>query len=154
PGNGVAVISDGLWRRRFGADRSVVGRVINLDDEPRTIVGVMPAGFSMLFQSVDVWTPMLLNAEQLASRARMVAGIGRLRPGVTAAQGKSDLVAINRELAAEAPDDFRFTGVAMVGLRESLFGKKRASLLVLLAAVGILLAVAIVNAMSLTLADA
>jgi predicted permease len=154
PGNGVAIISDGLWKRRFGGEANVLGRVINVDDEPRTIVGVMPPGFSMLFQAADIWTPMLLNAEQLALRARMVAGIGRLRPGVTAAQGRADLAAINAELAAEQPNEYRFTGVAMVALRDSLFGAKRASLIVLLAAVVILLAVATVNTMSLSLADA
>ena len=153
PGNGVAIISDGLWKRRFGGNAKVLGRVINLDDEPRTIVGVMPPGFSMLFQAADVWTPMLLNAEQLTLRARMVAGVGRLRPGVSAAQGKSDLAAINAELAAERPDEYRFTGVSMVGLRTSIFGAQRASLLVLLAAVVMLLAVATVNATSLALAD-
>ena len=153
PGNGVVMISDGLWRRRFGGDAHILGRVLNVDDEPRTVVGVMPRGFSMLFQSADVWTPMLLNPEQLVSRARMVAAIGRLKPGMSAAQGKADLAAINAELAAEQPDEYRFTGVKIVGLRESLFGAKRASLLVLLAAVVLLLAVATVNGLSLSLAD-
>lgn len=152
-GSGVAIISYGLWKRRFGGDRNVLGRVINLDDEPRTIIGVMPEGFSMLFQAADVWTPMALGAEQLASRARMVAAVGRLRPGLTAAQGKAELAAINAELAVEQPNEYRLSGVKVVGLRDSIFGTQRAGLVVLLAAVVILLAVATVNAMSLALAD-
>jgi predicted permease len=152
-GSGVAIISDGLWKRRFGGDRNVIGRVINLDDEPRAIVGVMPEGFSMLFQPADVWTPMILNAQALTSRSRLVAGIGRLRPGFTAQQGTADLVALNKQLSAEHPDDYRFTAVKVTGLRESIFGAQRANLLVLLAAVLMLLAVATVNAMSLALAD-
>ncbi len=152
-GNGVVMISDGLWKRRFAGDANIIGRAINVDDEPRTIVGVMPPGFSMLFQAADVWTPMLLNGEQLASRARMVAAVGRLKPGLTAAQAKADLLAINTQLASEHPDEYRFTGVKIVGLRESIFGAQRASLLVLLVAVMLLLAVATVNALSLSLAD-
>jgi putative ABC transport system permease protein len=153
PRSAVAIISHGLWVRRFARDPNIVGRVVNIDDEPRAIIGVMPAGFSMLFQDVDVWRPMDLGPDEIAGRSRLIAGVGRLRAGVTAAQATLDLKSINAELAREFPNDYRFTGVKIVGLRDSLFGPQRANLLVLLAAVAILLTVAAMNVLSLTYAD-
>lgn len=153
PRSGVAIISHGLWTRRFGGDPNVVGRVVNIDDEPRAIVGVMPAEFTMLFQNVDIWRPMDLGADEIAGRSRLIAGLGRIRAGVSAAQATLDLKSINSALAGEFPNEYRFTGAKIVGLRDSLFGRQRASLLVLLAAVAILLTVAAVNVLSLTYAD-
>lgn len=154
PGCGVAIISHGLWLRRFAGDPGVIGHVVTIDDEPRTIVGIMPEQFSMFFQKVDVWRPLDLGPDEIAGRSRMIAGVGRLRAGVTAQQAAADLQRINHALARELPQEYRFTGVKVVGMRESLFGAQRTSLLVLLAAVGILLAVAAVNVLSLTYADA
>src|SRR6185503_3050586 len=106
------------------------------------------------FQPADVWLPLLLGAEQVAGRSRTIAGIGRMRPGFTTAQATADLQSITSAIARELPQDYQFTGTKVVDLRESLFGPRRASLLVLLAAVTILLAVAAVNVLSLTYADA
>ncbi len=154
PGNGVAMISHGLWRRRFGGDPRIVGRVLNIDDEPRAIIGIMPENFTVVFQPADVWVPLLLGPEQVAGRSRTIAGIGRLRPGVTTAQARADLQSITSAIARELPQDYQYTGTKVVDLRESLFGPRRPSLFVLLASVALLLAVAAVNVLSLTYADA
>ncbi len=152
-GSGVAVISYGLWQRRFGGKPTVIGMVLDLDDEPRAIVGVMPKGFSMLFQRADVWTPIALGPAEIASRARTIAGIGRLRAGYSEAQAKGDLAAITEQMGREFPVEYRMTTVKLVMLHESLFGGQRASVLVVLAAVALLLVIAVVNLAALGFAD-
>jgi putative ABC transport system permease protein len=157
PGSGVAVISHGLWQRRFGGRRDVIGRVVTLDDEPRAIIGVMPESFRMPFRralGADVWTPIPLGPEQMAGRGRMIAGVGRLRPGFTAAQGLTDLRAATARLAQELPAEYRLTQARVVPLHEWIFGARRTGLLVLLGAVVLLLVIAATNLAGLGFADA
>src|SRR6266536_1133162 len=99
-GPNVAILSDGLWRRRFGADAAIVGRPITLNDTSYTVVGVMPRSFeNMLSPSAEIWAPLQYDAllppdgREWGHHLRMV---GRLRPGVTPAQAKRELDAIAR----------------------------------------------------------
>jgi putative ABC transport system permease protein len=155
PGSGVAIISHGLWLRRFDGSPGVVGKTVILDGEPRTIIGIMPASFSLLFQGGDVWLPMNLTSEaQTATRMRMIAGVGRLAPGASAAQAQLQLDAINAALGREHPEVFRYSHPHVVSLHESIFGPQRTSLLVMLGAVVLVLLIASVNLLNLTLADA
>ena len=102
----VTVISDSLWRRRFGADAGAIGRLVTIEGEPYRVVGIMPAGFQFP-DATDLWVPLLLTPENLASNQRgahYVNAIGRLNDRVTAAQAQADLDAIEQRLAAQYPD--------------------------------------------------
>lgn len=154
PQAGVVIISHGLWRRRFGGDPAIIGKTVTIDEAPCAIIGVMPADFSMPFQPADAWLPLPLDPATQSRKARLIAGVGRLKAGYTIAQAQADLAAINKGLGVERPDEHRHTGVAAMPLRTALFGDRRATLLVLMAAGVLLLAVATVNVVSLCLGDA
>lgn len=152
--SGVVILSHGLWLRRFAADPAIVGKVIDVDEEPRTIIGVMPAEFAMPLQRADAWMPLPLGAQQQGMKARLIDGIGRLRPGTSVEQARLDLDHVNSALARERPDEHGFTAAKVRPLREATFGDQRAMVLALLAAAFVLLAVATVNVTSLTFGDA
>jgi predicted permease len=161
--NPTAMISERLWRRKFGSDPSIIGQKIVLDDEARTIVGVIPDSFDLKMQNFqssllnDIYTPV---GEYKEPRFRDRASgwgmdaIGRLKPEVTFLQGKSDLDRIARELAAAYPDVDSDEGITMTSLREEMIGEVRGVLLVLLGAVGFVLLIACVNVANLLLARA
>jgi putative ABC transport system permease protein len=154
PGSGVAIISHGLWLRRFGGASTAIGRTIVLDDQPRVIVGIMPPGFSMLFQRADVWLPVALGPQQQANAARMIATVARLAPGATIDRARDEIILIQNQLGRERPDIFGHTTIRIDLLRESLFGAQRAGVLIMLGAVLLLLVIAAANTATLTLADA
>ena len=97
----VIVLSDGLWRRRFGADPQILGRPVILNGEPYTVLGVMPAGFSGVTDEAQLWIPFARYAPQAQMADRSNRGftvLGRLEPGVTlpAAQAELDTIASRR----------------------------------------------------------
>ena len=151
----VVVISDGLWERAFGRDRTVVGRVVTVEGEPSTIVGVMPPGFGGYNDTAQVWAPIarFTDAETLKSRGDrwMDIAIGRLRPGTTIDQLGAELGALAVRLE-EAHLANQGRGAAVAPLREEYFGDMRPMLLVLLGAVGFVLLIACVNVANLLLA--
>jgi putative ABC transport system permease protein len=156
----VAVISDELWRRRFGADRSIVGRTIDLNAQPYTVIGVAPPGFSFPrgaemppdFQfptRTDVWVPMLPATRGPSD----LALIGRLRAGVSLEGARRDLAritAIEERLVPQGKGGF---GTMVVPLRSQIVGAIEPMLLSLLAAVAVLLLIACVNTAQLQLAQ-
>src|SRR5688572_14318880 len=154
PKAGVVIISHGLWQRRYGGDPAILGKVINIDEEPRQIIGVMAAEFQMVLQAADAWLPLPLGPQQQAMKARLITAVGRLKPGLTAEQAAADLDRINKALGAERPDEYGLTGAKVLPLREAIFGQQRPTLLALLAAGFVLLAVATVNVISLAFGDA
>src|SRR5690349_19017011 len=101
----VAVISHGLWTRRFNADRGIIGRSVLLNSEPHTIIGVMPEGFSYPSKR-DVWTPLEYDTDftQKSRGAWYLSIIARLKPAVTAEQAASEVAAIGRRLETEFPE--------------------------------------------------
>jgi len=160
----VAVISDALWKRRFGADPGVLGRRIRIDNDMYSIIGVAPAAFRHPGRStetdVEVWAPAGWAASpfptQPIRRAYLLqGGLGRLKPGVSvaAAQQKIDALAerLRREFPADYPDG---TGWALrvIPLHDDLVGNVRPALLTLLAAVGFVLLIACANVANLLLA--
>ena len=154
PSSGVVIISRAVAERRFGSSAAAIGKQMTLDAVPRTVVGVMPAQFSLLYQGGDIWVPLDLTAEQRTKvRLRTVAAFGRLRPGVTFEQGQADIASIQRQLRDEFPDAFSFTGIRIKPLREQLFGKQRASMYVLLGALALVLLIAGANVGNLGVAD-
>ncbi|HLW52383.1 MAG TPA: ABC transporter permease [Candidatus Angelobacter sp.] len=161
----VAVISDGLWRRSYGADPSVLGRVLRLDNDPYTIVGVLPPAFRYLGPSLSENAEVFLTAGFSADPAPkpgrsvriMPAAIGRLKPGITLRQAQDRLSAMAAELRREFPTDYppqsQWT-IEIQSLQESLVGPVRPMLLVLLGAVMLIVFIVSLNIANLLLARA
>ena len=155
----VTVLADGLWRRRFGGDPGVLGREIELEGRRYTVIGVMPPSFSYPDEErIDVWIPFgwdrAARGEVWFRRAHFVWAIARLAPGVTPEEADARLEAIAGRLEAEYPETNRLMGAGLTPLHEWVVGDTRRPLLVLLAAVGVLLAIACVNVANLQLARA
>ena len=152
----VVLLSDGLWRTRYGAAPDIVGRVIMIDEKPFTVAGVMPPGFHPpqfgWLGDQDLWLPFMPNADN-RSWGRFLLVVARLRNGVSAGQARAELVAIAAQRAREAKDDEGWSA-ALVDLGRQITGDVRRPLLVLLAAVGVLLVMAATNVGNLTLAFA
>ncbi|HEX7314426.1 MAG TPA: ABC transporter permease [Pyrinomonadaceae bacterium] len=154
-GERVAVISHGLWQRRFGGERSVVGRAVLLNGEPYTVAGVMPADFQFEYPNVELWIPVAFTPEQLADHANhYLEVVARLKPGVTVEQAKADLNAVARGISEAYPDDATNLSAAVVPLREHLAGDARRPLLLLLAAVALVLLIACANVAGVLLSRA
>jgi putative ABC transport system permease protein len=145
----VAVLSDTFWRTHFQGGRDVLGKSITLDGVPRTIVGVMPAGFDPI---QELWLPAVLEPDNHHIAFRQA--IGRLAPGATVARAKAELDAVNTRLAVA--HHYRRYDDAMViaPLRDSVVGNARPALLVFLGAVGCVLLIACVNVANLLLSRA
>lgn len=153
-----ALISEGLWRRKFNGAANVLGQAITLDGRNYAIVGVIPARFHLRFSNFseqDVYVPIRQwgNSSLMRRSAGLaIHGIARLKPGVTLQQAKADMDEVTRNLAAAYPDANQGTGASIVPLKEQMVGDVRPFLLVLLGAVGFVLLIACVNVASLLLA--
>jgi predicted permease len=154
----VALISKGLWQRKFGSSPNVLGQNITLDGRAFTIVGVIPSSFHLRlpsFRERDIYAPIRQwNNSILMNRDAGLNfhGIGRLKPGVTLAQAQADMKQVTRNLTLAFPDADKGIGASIVPLKEQITGGVRPFLLVLLAAVGFVLLLACVNVASLLLA--
>ncbi len=150
----VAVISHGLWQRRFGGSPGVLGRRISLNDEPHEVIGVMPQGFYFMpSREIDMWLPASFPPWMRTNfgwhNSQIVA---RLKPGVTVKQAEESLAALSLRLTA---GDFEGAhSVNVVPLREEIAGRTQAALVVLLAAAAALLLIACVNLANLLLSRA
>ena len=154
PGRGnYALLSDGLWRRRFGADGAIAGKAIRLGDQSYTVLGVLPSGFSVLHANVDIWTPLALNPDDAhASVLRYLEVVARLGPGVSIERARMELETLAARLEMDNPALNKGWRPEIVPLREELAGRFRPALLTLLAAVGFLLLMACANIANLLLA--
>lgn len=154
----VALISEGLWQRKFNASPAVLGQSMTLDGREYTIVGVTPASFRLRlpsFRESDIYAPFRQwNHPLLMHRdaGLGIHGIGRLKPGVAVAQAAADMEQVTHGLTAAYPDADKGIGASVVALKEQMVGDVRRFLLVLLAAVGFVLLLACVNIASLLLA--
>ena len=154
---GVAILSDGLWRRRYGADERVLGRTIQIDGESRTVVGVMPRGVSLpgpLAGDDDLWMPARLSAADRVTEVYHSQKIlGRLAGGVTIEQASAEIEALAARLAAERPSH-RQLGARLVPIAEQTVRLIKPTLLLIAGSVALLLLVASANASTLLLARA
>lgn len=159
----VVVLSQNLWARRFGADRSLIGRDLLLDGEKFVVVGVMPAGFSPDDYG-ELWVPSPWgvpvhplapneNPREMRDRSYLDAW-GRLKPGVTLAQAQAEMSTIARRLEQQYPNVDGDTGIALVPLSEEVVGGVRPMLLMLSGAVCLVLLIACANVANLLLARA
>jgi predicted permease len=154
----VALISAGLWQRKFSAAPDILGKSITLDARDYTIVGVIPANFHLLipgFRDTDVYAPVgQWGNPLLLQRGAGLGfhGIGRLKPGVTIEQARADMDGVTRNLASAFPDSDKGITAKITPLKQQMVGGVRPLLLVLLAAVGFVLLIACVNVANLLLA--
>ena len=142
----VAVISYGLWQRRFGADRSIVGHTVSLDGEPFTILGVMPPTFQFApfwATHAEIWVPLGLAARASNRGAESLRVFARLRAGVTLEQARSDVAAVTTRLEREYPGTNK--NVTVQTLKHKVVGDIETPLLVLLGAVAFVLLIACAN---------
>ena len=156
----VAVLSEGLWRSRFGGDPKVVGQAITLDERSYTVAGVMPASFRTPFlsQNEQVWIPLAEDPlfSQWRTRpptAHWLPVIARLRPGVATEQARAELRTLSAGLARQFPDEKGWR-LDVEPLQQTLVGDVRTPLLLLLGAVGLVLLLACANIATLLLARA
>jgi putative ABC transport system permease protein len=148
----VAVISDGLWRRRFGGDDQVVGQTIKLNGEAYTIVGVAPPQFQFP-RRVEIWTPARLIGRGGDRTSNFLMMIGRLKDGVTEEQAQAQMNQIAAALARQYPNHNNLS-VLVVPMLDEQVRDIRTALWVLLGAVGFVLLIACANVVNLLLARA
>lgn len=149
----VVVIADALWARLFNRDPSLVGRTIQLDGQPATVIGVMPSAFQAPVVDAEIWSPVRIDAARAPRGIIVLRVVAKLKPGISLAQAQAGMSALASQLAAEDPEWER-ARVALVPLQDDIVGDVRQMLIVLALAVGLVLAIACANVMSLLLARA
>jgi len=148
--NGAVILGASLWRRQFGGDPAVLGRIIRIEGDPSTVVGVMPDGFSFPDRA-EAWVPAAILTNRGNSYLQVIA---RLGPDVSLPQASAEFKTLTARAQAEAPDERRVMAVHLVPLQEYLVGDVRTSLAIFLAAVGLVLLIACANVANLLLAQA
>ena len=132
----------------------IIGKTIELNEEPYTVIAVMPAWFNFP-SATEIWVPMDMAPEELGTRGtHSFRAIGRLKPGVSVGQAQAELSTIAKQLGKQYPDSNDDIGAVVVSLKEQLTGDSRSSLLLLLGAVALVLLVACANVANLMLARA
>ena len=145
-GPNVAILGYGLWAEAFGADRSIVGRTIHLDDAAYQVVGVMPRGFAFPDPDDRLWVPIALTKDQLANHgSHFLRVLARLRPNATIGQAQAELDGVAARLSRQYPASNTGVGVRLLSLREQAVGDVRTPLLLLLGLVGFVLVMACAN---------
>jgi putative ABC transport system permease protein len=155
--NRVAVISHGLWQRRFGASPQAIGQTLVIAGNPFTVVGVAPAGFktpALDAKPAQLWIPIVFNLDPTARRSDWLSVVGRLKPGSSVEQARAELSALAARLADEYPGTNAGWGVTVVALHEKVVGDVRPALWILMGVVGFLLLISCANVANLMLARA
>jgi predicted permease len=155
----VAILSNELWRSSFDADESVIGRVIPIDGAPTRIVGIMPAGYDVHDQRVQVWLPLTLDPQNPGNRGgHFLYLVGRLKPDVSIGQARVDLESMLQNWPAKTAGNhvpnLKNHRLRFDGLKDDLIGALRTALWVLQGAVGFVLLIACANLANLMLARA
>jgi putative ABC transport system permease protein len=150
----VVVISHGLWQRWFGGDPEVVGKTLNLDGMPATVIGVMPAGFRFM-NDTDLWAPVRMGMfDTEGRRSHSWQAVGRLKAGVTIQEAQAQLDVISAQLADAYPESHTDKGFGIVPLDEGLAENYRPGILLLMGATTLLLLIACGNVAGLLAARA
>ncbi len=161
----VTIISHDLWRQRFGGDPGIIGKTVRLDDDPMTVIGIMPRGFRHALESgaspMEVWAPISLDNPDTnflnVRGARVYDLIGRLKPGKTVEDARSEIEVLRARLTEQYPKSYP-VGLGwhpvVEPLTEQVVGDVRPALLILLGAVGFVLLIGCANVANLLLARA
>ena len=149
----VAMVGEGLWKRRFGADPTLIGRTITLNDSPTTVVGVAPAALNLI-SGGDVYTPLTIDRANEIRLNHVIFTVGRLKPGISMAQAQAEMNNISLRLGQQYPE-IRDWGIRLIAIFDSFVSPElKTGLLVLLWAVGFVLLIACANVANLLLARA
>jgi putative ABC transport system permease protein len=155
----VLMLSDSLWRRRFNADPSVIGRILTMNDLTFTVIGIMPPTFEPLisehfYQRADMWALLGYDTTlRYACRScQHLKAIGRIKTGVAIETARADVDAVHAQLRREFPTEYAPQTITLVPLREELTGRVRPALAVLMGAVACVLLIACANVANLLLA--
>jgi putative ABC transport system permease protein len=151
--NPVCIISDGLWQRRFGSDPALAGKQITMSDASYTVVGVLPASYAF-GTPTDVFVPIGLRADEMKERGSHpgIYAVARLKPGVTVETARAELIAMAQRIGEQY--GMKGNSATLTPLNEAFVGDIRITLLILLGAVGFVLAIACANVANLLLARA
>jgi putative ABC transport system permease protein len=149
------VISDGLWRRRFGSDPNVLGRKLLLDDAPHIVVGVMPPDFRFPARGTDIWTPFQFAADDFADRGDCyLKGVARLKKGVSLEKARTEMRLVAAQLERAYPKENHGIGATVLRLRDEMAPQSRLLLVALFGAAAGVLLIGCTNLASLLLARA
>ena len=151
----VAILSHGFWSERFGSDPDVIGRVLTLDEQPYTVIGVMPRGLQPPFlPNAQLWSTIQANETDFPGvrGSAIIRAIGRLGEGVTVETASTQAMALASRLEKTYPEANTGVGYTIVPLRADVTGPARPALWVLLGAVGFVLLIVCVNVANLLLA--
>src|SRR2546422_1214140 len=154
-GPNVVVLSDALWRRRFGGDRTIVGRQITLDDNSYSVIGVMPSGFeNVLAPSAELWSPLQYDMSQGRAWGHHLRTVGRLRPGVSVDRATRELNVLGHAVLQEQhPVTYgRDVELTAASLQDEVTRGVKPALVAILGAVTLVLVIACVNVTNLLLA--
>ena len=155
----VVLLGEGFWTRRFGRDPSVVGRPLVLNNEPYTVIGVLPGTMHTSWRQTDVWTSLGRLEDEVGGAKNRgnhpgIYVMGRLRPGVTVEQARADVVALAKRLAEQFPESNARQSMTLRPALEAVVGDLRPALLILVGAVGFVLLIVCANVANLLLARA
>jgi putative ABC transport system permease protein len=155
----VGLISDGLWRRAFGADPAILGKVVRVDGVPTEIIGVMPRGFDFPNRTIEVWLPLTLDRASPGSRGgHFLSIVGRLRPGIDIGRARAEMDTVMAKSLERFKQRHPLSPpnhpVILEPLQQDIVGEARSPMLMLLGAVGFVLLIACANVASLFLARA
>ena len=151
----VVLLSFGLWQRRYGGDRAILGRTLLLNDNKYEVIGVLPRGFVFRNRNIDYWAPIHFSPAQLVNHSsHNLNVVARLKPGVTAAAADADMKRVAEELKRRFPDSNGPVSAVVVPIKDDLLGNTRLELLVLMGAAAAVLLIACANLASLLLSRA
>lgn len=149
----VAMLGEGLWKRRFGADRSIIGRTIVLNDQPATVVGIAPASLNLL-SGADIYTPLIIDPAKEIRLSHLLIVFGKLKPGVSMQQAQSEMDAISSRIDQQYPEMHDWK-IGVLSLFDTFVSSDlKTGLAVLLWAVAFVLLIACANIANLLLARA
>jgi predicted permease len=159
--NDVVILSFGLWQRRFGGESKIVGRKIQINGQPCTVIGVMPRGFQLFIkrgsftsEQSEIWTPIPFTEKSRIPRGRYLTALARMKPGVSIGQAQLQMDSISAALEKQWPDFDKGWGVQLIPLKEQLVGSMRQPLMILLGAVAFVLLMGCTNVANLLLGRA
>src|SRR5262249_13181398 len=127
----VVILSEQLWRRRYGADPNILGRKVQVNQRNHAIVGVMPGSFRFPFTKAELFQPLAIDRVSAQRTGRYLSTVARLRPSATVATAQADMNVLVPQLQRERPDFNSKWGITVVSLREQMIGDVKTPLLVL-----------------------